>query len=266
MPGEHFLCSRGWQYGSRTSHGRDSQRGQFTGKARSLLILLRLVLGTIPHQNGVAGHSLDPDRRRPQTTTWSDEEYSLPRRHLLRISEYQCPAFGRRTEPVRTHLCSPSTLISLSPFGRNMAILNEQSKMSIEVTLCVPENATGAVRWVGEERWTELFRRSFRLLDPQTEVEIISYRVSQILFCARGPSNTPLACCWAFTTSRLSTTVQQDGSNNSQELLYQCQVFRCDLQEAVSESLPSPLGSSFDRFCLDLPHFAQLFQCLSSND
>ena len=30
--------------------------------------------------------------------------------------------------------------------SRNMAILNEQSKMSIEVTLCVPDNASGVVR------------------------------------------------------------------------------------------------------------------------
>ena len=30
--------------------------------------------------------------------------------------------------------------------NRNMAILNEQSKMSIEVTLCVPDNANGTVR------------------------------------------------------------------------------------------------------------------------
>jgi len=29
---------------------------------------------------------------------------------------------------------------------RNMAILNEQSKMSIGVTLCVPDNANGVVR------------------------------------------------------------------------------------------------------------------------
>ncbi len=78
-----------------------------------------------------------------------------------------------------------------------------------------------------------------RLLDPQTELEIISYRISQILFCARGPTNTPLACCWAFTTSRVSTSTngqyQQNGENGKiqQELLYQCQVFRCDNQEAV---------------------------------
>lgn len=78
----------------------------------------------------------------------------------------------------------------------------------------------------------------FRLLDPQTELEIISYRVSQILFCARGPTNTPLACCWAFTTSRVSTSTngsdqQNENGKPQEQLLYQCQVFRCDNQEAV---------------------------------
>ncbi|CAF1048306.1 unnamed protein product [Rotaria sordida] len=122
--------------------------------------------------------------------------------------------------------------------NRNMAILNEQSKMSIEVTLCVPDNANGVVR----------------LLDPQTELEIISYRISQILFCARGPSNTPLARCWAFTTSRISTLTStststnvqsQQNSNNDeierkqQELVYQCQVFRCDMQDAIYKILLS---------------------------
>jgi hypothetical protein len=78
----------------------------------------------------------------------------------------------------------------------------------------------------------------FRLLDPQSELEIISYRISQILFCARGPPNTPLACCWAFTTSRVTTSTngsyaQNENGKEQQELLYQCQVFRCDIQEAV---------------------------------
>jgi len=111
--------------------------------------------------------------------------------------------------------------------NRNMAILNEQSKMSIEVTLCVPDNANGTVR----------------LLDPQTELEIISYRISQILFCARGPSNSPLSCCWAFTTSRPSTGRKDSNASQQnpgeQELLYQCQVFRCDIQEAIYRILLS---------------------------
>ncbi len=76
----------------------------------------------------------------------------------------------------------------------------------------------------------------FRLLDPESESEIISYRVSQILFCARGPTNSPLSNCWAFTTSRASTTVNPPNSleKYQQEVLYQCQVFRCENQDAVS--------------------------------
>lgn len=101
----------------------------------------------------------------------------------------------------------------------------------------------------------------FSLLDPQSELEIISYRISQILFCARGPSNSPLACCWAFTTSRVSTSTnsaqfQQNGNNGQigkvqQELLYQCQVFRCDNQEAVRRSFSSFFNLQIIRF-LDL--------------
>ncbi|CAF3420279.1 unnamed protein product [Rotaria socialis] len=123
--------------------------------------------------------------------------------------------------------------------NRNMAILNEQSKMSIEVTLCVPDNSNGVVR----------------LLDPQTELEITCYRISQILFCARGPTNTPLAHCWAFTTSRITTLTNvqsQSNGNNSEtgqtqhELLYQCQVFRCDNQEAIYKILTS-FANAFQR-------------------
>ena len=74
-----------------------------------------------------------------------------------------------------------------------------------------------------------------RLLDPQTEGEISSYLVSQIIFCARGPSNSTLACCWAFTTSRRSTSINQNlNGKTQQEILYQCQIFRCENQDAVS--------------------------------
>ncbi|CAF0906762.1 unnamed protein product [Rotaria sordida] len=106
---------------------------------------------------------------------------------------------------------------------RNMAILNEQSKVALEVTLCVPDNADGVVR----------------LLDPQSEVEIMSYRVSQILFCARGPSNSPLACCWAFTASRPSILTNEQSGKNPNEILYQCQIFRCENQDAIYRILLS---------------------------
>lgn len=76
-------------------------------------------------------------------------------------------------------------------------------------------------------------------MDPQNETEIMSYRVSQILFCARGPSNSPLACCWAFTASRPSiVTNELNGKTpigrNPHEILYQSQIFRCDNQDAVN--------------------------------
>lgn len=73
-------------------------------------------------------------------------------------------------------------------------------------------------------------------------MEIISYRVCQILFCARGPSNSPLSCCWAFTTSRPSTVTSSE--KTSQETLYQCQVFRCENQDAVSD-ISSSIFESF---------------------
>ena len=75
------------------------------------------------------------------------------------------------------------------------------------------------------------FLHLFSLLDPESEMEIMSYRVCQILFCARGPSNSPLSYCWAFTTSRPSTVITPKKS--SEEALYQCQVFRCENQDAV---------------------------------
>ncbi|CAF0767342.1 unnamed protein product [Rotaria sp. Silwood1] len=106
---------------------------------------------------------------------------------------------------------------------RNMAILNEQSKVALEVTLCVPDNANGVVR----------------LLDPQSEGEIMSYRVSQILFCARGPSNSPLACCWAFTASRPSALTNEQNGKSPNEILYQCQIFRCENQDAIYRILLS---------------------------
>lgn len=113
--------------------------------------------------------------------------------------------------------------------------------------------------------------RLFSLLDPQTELEIISYRISQILFCARGPSNSPLACCWAFTTSRPSTStnaakspIQQ--SPAEQELLYQCQVFRCDIQEAVRSTDRSIERISVDSSPLDLPNSIEFLQRISPND
>jgi hypothetical protein len=124
------------------------------------------------------------------------------------------------------------------------------------------------------ETWT-LFPKSgekneyiifFRLLDPESELEIISYRVSQILFCARGPSNSPLSNCWAFTTSRPSTGINPQNSLEKlqHEVLYQCQVFRCENQDAVSH-FHFILHTKRFSLNIDLSNFSQFWKCISSN-
>ncbi|CAF1576783.1 unnamed protein product [Adineta ricciae] len=144
---------------------------------------------------------------------------------------------------------SVATPRSEEELNKNMAILNEQSKMNIDVTLCVPDNADGVVR----------------LLDPQTEGEISSYLVSQIIFCARGPSNSPLACCWAFTTSRRSTSINQNlNGKTQQEILYQCQIFRCENQDAIYRILLS-FSNAFRRTTNNPPSNARRTTSLISH-
>lgn len=106
----------------------------------------------------------------------------------------------------------------------------------------------------------------FRLLEPESELEIISYRVSQILFCARGPSNSPLSNCWAFTTSRPSTGINSQNSlEKSQiEILYQCQVFRCENQDAVSHFFSTDHKSIL--FEIDLSNISKFWKCIPSNN
>ncbi|KAL3872041.1 hypothetical protein ACJMK2_040008 [Sinanodonta woodiana] len=95
---------------------------------------------------------------------------------------------------------------------RNMAILNEQSKMAIPIVLSVPSTADGIVR----------------LLDPENDTEIAEYKVHRILFCARGPSDSNERRCFAFTCSH---------GDSADSTLFQCHVFRCDLPEAVPKIL-----------------------------
>ena len=116
---------------------------------------------------------------------------------------------------------------------------------------------------------------SVRLVDPDSEMEIISYRVGQILFCSRGPLNSPLSCCWAFTTSHASTSSVESAEKSQltpskQDLFYQSQVFRCDNPDAVSlvlsgcstetgKSRPSSSVST------DLSNPVEFCQCISTN-
>ena len=67
----------------------------------------------------------------------------------------------------------------------------------------------------------------FRLLEPDGTSEIASYRITRILFCCRGREGTDISDCFAFTCSQ--------GSRDSQ--IFQCHIFRCEVQEAVSWDL-----------------------------
>ncbi|KAK3087405.1 hypothetical protein FSP39_005477 [Pinctada imbricata] len=95
---------------------------------------------------------------------------------------------------------------------RNMAILNEQSKEAIPILLHIPSTSEGNVR----------------LLDPENETEISSYKIHQILFCARGPSDSEEKMCFAFTCGH---------GESPDSAIFQCHVFRCQIQEAVAKIL-----------------------------
>ncbi|BFZ20139.1 hypothetical protein BsWGS_23179 [Bradybaena similaris] len=101
---------------------------------------------------------------------------------------------------------------------RNMAILNQQSQMSIPVALSVPATSEGIVR-SGE---------LVRLLEPATNSDIATFRIHRILFCARGPSETAERQCFAFTCSH---------GDSAENAIFQCHVFRCDIPEAVPKIL-----------------------------
>ncbi|KAK7095541.1 rab GTPase-activating protein 1-like isoform X2 [Littorina saxatilis] len=95
---------------------------------------------------------------------------------------------------------------------RNMAVLNSQSQGAIPIILSVPSTSEGNVR----------------LLDPASDSDIASFRIHRILFCARGPPDSPEKQCFAFTCSH---------GDSAENAIFQCHVFRCDLSEAVAKIL-----------------------------
>ena len=70
-----------------------------------------------------------------------------------------------------------------------------------------------------------------RLLDPSTNSEISYYKIHCILFCARGPADSPESSCFAFTCSH---------GKSPDQAIFQCHVFRCDNHEAVSVAMVFP--------------------------
>ncbi|XP_043355038.1 rab GTPase-activating protein 1 isoform X3 [Dermochelys coriacea] len=107
---------------------------------------------------------------------------------------------------------------------RMMSILRSQCKISLDVTLSVPNVSEGTVR----------------LLDPQTHTEIANYPIYKILFCVRGHDGTPESDCFAFTESHYNAE------------LFRIHVFRCEIQEAVSRILYS-FATAFRRSAKQTP-------------
>nr|KAF6397757.1 RAB GTPase activating protein 1 like [Rousettus aegyptiacus] len=94
---------------------------------------------------------------------------------------------------------------------RAMATMKSSSQSPFPVTLYVPNVPEGSVR----------------IIDQSRGVEIASFPIYKVLFCARGHDGTTESNCFAFTES----------SHGSEE--FQIHVFTCEIKEAVSRILYS---------------------------
>uniref|UniRef100_A0A2R8M811 Rab GTPase-activating protein 1-like n=1 Tax=Callithrix jacchus TaxID=9483 RepID=A0A2R8M811_CALJA len=101
---------------------------------------------------------------------------------------------------------------------RAMATMRSSSQYPFPVTLYVPNVPEGSVR----------------IIDQSSNVEIASFPIYKVLFCARGHDGTTESNCFAFTES----------SHGSEE--FQIHVFSCEIKEAVSRILYS-FSTAFKR-------------------
>lgn len=96
---------------------------------------------------------------------------------------------------------------------RNVAVLNACSQQAIRVCLMIPNASDGLVR----------------LCDHSREEEIATFKLHQIVFCARGgPAESAERNCLAFTCSH---------GESAESVIFHCHVFRCELPEAVGKIL-----------------------------
>ncbi|XP_026942059.1 rab GTPase-activating protein 1-like isoform X2 [Sagmatias obliquidens] len=101
---------------------------------------------------------------------------------------------------------------------RAMATMKSSSQHPFPVTLYVPNVPEGSVR----------------IIDQSNNMEIASFPIYKVLFCARGHDGTVESNCFAFTES----------SHGSEE--FQIHVFSCEIKEAVSRILYS-FSTAFKR-------------------
>ncbi|XP_069890529.1 rab GTPase-activating protein 1-like isoform X1 [Dipodomys merriami] len=94
---------------------------------------------------------------------------------------------------------------------RAMATMRSSSQNPFPVTLYVPNVPEGSVR----------------IINQSNNLEIASFPIYKVLFCARGHDGTTESNCFAFTES----------SHGSEE--FQIHIFSCEIKEAVSRILYS---------------------------
>lgn len=88
---------------------------------------------------------------------------------------------------------------------RTMAVLREQTEVTIDVLLYVGSTSDGMIR----------------LKDPETHADIATYHIQRILFCGRGDAEGNESDCFAFNT------IHGDSD------IFHCHVFRCMDPEKV---------------------------------
>lgn len=113
---------------------------------------------------------------------------------------------------------------SEAEINRIMTTLNEQATVTIEVTMAMPQTIDDKIV----------------LYDVKSggESKIAEYKMSHVLFVVRGAKNSSESACFAFTTCH---------GDSTENLIFSCHVFRCNLVEAVSKILYS-FWSVFNRY------------------
>ncbi|XP_060220522.1 rab GTPase-activating protein 1-like isoform X1 [Meriones unguiculatus] len=146
----------------------------------------------------------------------SNTEVSTPRpSYPSRFPEEDSVLFNKLTYLGCMKVSSPRSEVEAL---RAMATVRASSQHPFAVTLYVPNVPDGSVR----------------IIDQSSNVEIASFPIYKVLFCARGHDGTTESNCFAFTES----------SHGSEE--FQIHVFSCEIKEAVSRILYS-FGTAFKR-------------------
>ncbi|KAM6165460.1 rab GTPase-activating protein 1-like isoform 1-T1 [Erethizon dorsatum] len=183
---------------------RDSEKGQ-----SSLLVDCQSSSEISDHSVGdvPAGQTYKPSLQLildPSNTEISTPRPSSP----SGIPEEDSVLFNKLTYLGRMKVSSPRNEVEAL---RAMATMRSSSQNPFPVTLYVPNVPEGSVR----------------IIDQSRNMEIASFPIYKVLFCARGHDGTTESNCFAFTES----------SHGSEE--FQMHVFSCEIKEAVSRILYS---------------------------